>query len=243
VPSGLDVEGFKEALLAIMERKVHWAWPHFTTGRVPADRLHIHFEQEYATYVRDFPVMVGWAYVQCPVAEVRRDLAENLFEEETGGLIAGKPHPELFMEYPRGLKMDLSRFDHVELLPAARQYRAVLDEHTQRHGWAQAAAVTTIFVEGTDHERGELDPNAQKRPAPPLEEHPLVKHYGLPVEGLALTKAHRRVEGSHRAAAWRMILDHVPASEYNGVLAAMERTLEAWRGYRDGVAAACGVER
>ena len=65
----------------------------------------------------------------------------------------------------------------------------------------------------------------------------------LPVEGLALTKAHRRVEGSHRAAAWRMILDHVPAAEYAGVLAAMESTLEAWRTYRDAVAAACGLER
>jgi hypothetical protein len=35
----------------------------------------------------------------------------------------------------------------------------------------------------------------------------------------------------------------VPPSEYNGVLAAMERTLEAWRGYRDAVAAACGLQR
>jgi pyrroloquinoline-quinone synthase len=239
----VDREGFREALLAIMERKVHWAWPHFTSGRVPKDKLHVHFEQEYATYVRDFPVMVGWAYVQCPIAEVRRDLAENLYEEETGGVIAGKPHPELFLEYPRGLGMDLARFERVELLPEARQYRAVLDEYTQRHGWAQAAAVTTIFVEGTDHERGELDPSAPKRPAPPLEQHPLVVHYGLPLAGLALTKAHRRVEGSHRAAAWRIILDHVPATEYAGVLAAMERTLEAWRTYRDGVAASCGLAR
>lgn len=226
-----------------MERKVHWAWPHFTSGRIAKERLHVHFEQEYATYVRDFPVMVGWAYVQCPVAEVRRDLAENLYEEETGGVIAGKPHPDLFLEYPKGLGFDLSRFDRVELLPASRAYRAVLDDHTQKHGWATAAAVTTIFVEGTNHERGELDANATKRPAPPLEEHPLVKHYGLPLEGLALTKAHRRVEGSHREAAWRMILDHVPPAEYDRVVAAMDKTLAAWLAYRDGVAGACGVAR
>ncbi|MGE0867345.1 MAG: iron-containing redox enzyme family protein [Kofleriaceae bacterium] len=234
---------FREALLAIMERKVHWAWSQFTSGRIAKDRLNIHFEQEYETYVRDFPVMVGWAYVQCPIAEVRRDLAENLYEEETGGVIAGKPHPELFLEYPRGLGFDLSRFDKVELLPAARRYRDVLDEHTQRNGWARACAVTTIFIEGTDHERGEIDPSAPKRPAPPLEHHPLVKHYGLPLEALALTKAHRQVEGSHRAAAWRIILDHVPASEYAGVLSAMESTLAAWLAYRDAVAAACGLTR
>ena len=84
-----------------MERKTHWAWPAFTRGLVARDKLHIHLEHEWAVYVRDFPIMVGRAYVQCPIAEVRRELAENLYEEETGGLAAGKPHPELFMMYPR----------------------------------------------------------------------------------------------------------------------------------------------
>jgi pyrroloquinoline-quinone synthase len=233
---------FREALLQVMERKVHWAWPSFGNGTVPRERLHIHFEQEYATYVRDFPVLVGWAYVQCPVAEVRRDLAENLYEEETGGKIAGKPHPELFLEYPRGLGMDLDRFAHVELGPAARAFRAVIDEHTQRHGWAQAAAVATIFLEGTDKERGELDPNAPKRAVAALEDHPLVVHYGLPIDALALTKAHRRVEGSHREAAWRCF-DHVAPADYAGVIAAMERMLAAWLAYRDEVAAAVGLTR
>src|SRR5438132_13069117 len=189
-----------------MERKVHWAWQHFTSGRVPKDRLHLHFEQEYETYVRDFPVMIGWAYVQCPIAEVRRDLAENLYEEETGGVIAGRPHPELFLEYPRGLGMDLERFERVELLPAARAYRAFLDRCTLQGGWDEAAAVTTLFLEGTKFERGELSNSARRRPVPPLGDHPLVKHYGLPLEALALTRAHRNVEGGHRAAAWRSIL-------------------------------------
>jgi pyrroloquinoline quinone (PQQ) biosynthesis protein C len=239
----VDREGFREALLQIMERKKHWAWQHFTAGRVPKERLHVHFEQEYATYVRDFPVMIGWAFVHCPVAEARRDLAENLYEEETGGLIAGRPHPELFLEYPRGLGMDLRRFESVELLPAAHRFRAVLDERTQRQGWSQACAVTTIFLEGTDHERGELDPAAPRRPAPPLEQHPLVVHYGLPLEALALTKAHRKVEGSHREAAWRIVLDHIPAAERESVVNAMEAALAAWLAYRDEVAAACGLQR
>src|SRR5450432_3877768 len=123
-----------------MERKTHWAWPRFGDGTVPRELLHLHFEQEYETYVRDFPILVGWAYVQCPIAAVRRELAENLYEEETGGLVAGRPHPDLFLEYPRGLGMDIERFDHVELLPASRAYRAVLDRCCQRRGWDVAAA-------------------------------------------------------------------------------------------------------
>jgi pyrroloquinoline-quinone synthase len=226
-----------------MEQKTHWAWPSFGSGRVLRELLHVHFEQEFATYVRDFPVMIGWAYVQCPIPAARRELAENLYEEETGGLVAKRPHPELFLEYPRGLGMDVSRFSRVELLPAAAAYRALLDDCTQRRGWEVAAAVTTLFLEGTEHERGELDPDAPKRPAPPLEKHPLVVHYGLPLDALALTKAHRSVEGEHRQAAWRIVVDHVPETARDRVLSAMGDVLVAWRRYRDEVAAACGLSR
>lgn len=238
----MDSDEFRERLLSVMEQKAHWAWPLFTSGKVPKSRLHVHFEQEFATYVRDFPVLVGRAYVACPLPAVRRELAENLYEEETGGLVAGRPHPDLFLEYPRGLGMDLSRFERVELLPGAAEYRAVLDRHTESGDWATAAAVTTIFVEGTEYERGEIDETAPKRPTAPLERHPLVVHYGLPLESLALTKAHRSVEGNHRQAAWRIVLDHVPAGARERVVAAMHETRVAWQAYRDDVAQACGLQ-
>ncbi len=224
-----------------MEAKEHWAWPSFTDGTVRKELLHHHFEQEYETYVRDFPVLIGWAYVQCPIAEARRELAENLFEEETGGLAAGRPHPELFLEYPRGLGMDLSRFEAIELLPKARAYRQLIDECTQARGWAVGAAVTTLFIEGTKYERGEVDEGAPKRPETPLEEHPLVVHYDLPLEGLALTKAHRKVEGEHRSAAWHVLLEHVPADDRKAVVASMQEMLERWLAYRDEVAEVCGL--
>ena len=240
VPFLMDRLSFREQLLAVMERKDHWAWRAFTSGRVPKDLLHYHFEQEYATYVRDFPVMVGRAYVRCPIPAIRRSLAENLYEEETGGLVAGSPHPELFLEYARGLNMDLSRFSDVQLLPAARHYRNFLDDATQRYGWEIAAAVVTIFVEGTKDERAALDSSIQTAP-PPLEEHPLVKHYGLAVEHLALTKAHRQVEGCHRDSAWAGILTHVTPTRRGPVVRAMNEALERWLLYRDAVAEICGV--
>jgi pyrroloquinoline-quinone synthase len=139
--------------------------------------------------------------------------------------------------------MDLERFREVALLPASRAYRDLLDEFTQRSGWEVAAAISTLFIEGTEYERGEVEGRAERRPAPALEKHPLVVHYGLPLEALALTKAHRSVEGGHRQAAWRIILDHVPAAARRGVVDALARVLPAWQSYRDGVAQACGLER
>jgi pyrroloquinoline quinone (PQQ) biosynthesis protein C len=240
---GMQRAEFLQELLRIMERKVHWAWPLFTSGRVARSKLHLHFEQEYATYVRDFPVLIGWAYVQCPIALVRRELAENLYEEETGGLVAGKPHPDLFLEYPRGLGMDLERFEQIDLAPKARAYRELLDDCCQRRGWAVATAVATIFVEGTAYERGEVEPGAERRPAPPLHEHPLVVHYGLPLAALELTKAHRKVEGSHRLSAWSCLLDHAATDEYPSIVNAMSDVLSAWLAYRDEVAQSCGLQR
>ena len=239
----MDRLQFREALLGVMERKQHWAWPAFSTGQVAKERLHVHLEQEYGTYVRDFPVLVGRVYTRCPIAVVRRDLIENVYEEETGGLHAGRPHPELFLEYPRGLGMELARFEHVELLPASAAYRAFLDRITLSAPWELGAAVTTLFVEGTAFERGEVDPSAPRRPVPPLEDHPLVRYYGLPLERLALTRAHRSVEGEHRAAAWRVVLDHTPPERHQAVIDAMNDALAAWLAYRDGVAAACGLTR
>lgn len=239
----MDRNELKEALLDVMEKKAHWAWPLFTSGRVPRSRLHIHLEQEYAVYIRDFSVFLGRAFVQCPIPAVRAELAENLYEEETGRLSRGRPHAELFVEYPRGLGMDLARFERPELLPRSIAYRRALDEATLDAGWALATAVSTIFVEGTPYERGELDASAPKRPEPPLSEHPLVKHYGLPLESLQLTRVHREVEGTHRAAAWRMILDHVSPEQRPGVVEGMRHVLQRWLEYRDGVAEACGVCR
>jgi hypothetical protein len=139
--------------------------------------------------------------------------------------------------------MDVGRFARIEPLPAARAYRTWLDEATTARGWETAAAVTTIFLEGTPFERGELDPTAPRRPTPPLEAHPLVVHYGLPLEALALTKAHRAVEGGHRAAAWAALLDHSALAAREGTVAAMRETLTRWLAYRDDVATACGLRR
>jgi pyrroloquinoline-quinone synthase len=239
----MNVDEFREALLQVMEQKKHWSGHHFANGLVPRDRLHIHLEQEYAVFVRDFPILVGWAYVQCPIVDVRKDLAANLFEEETGMLAAQRPHPELFLEIPRGFGFDMARFDDVELLRGSRLYRDILDRCTQGLGWEVAAAVTTIFIEGTAYERGELDPNFPRRPVPPLEQHPLHVHYGLPLWALALPAVHRDVEGGHRTAAWRAILTHVQPAAMPKVVSAMQRCLEGWRWYKEDVAVACGLSK
>ncbi|HXI03577.1 MAG TPA: hypothetical protein VNI57_10415, partial [Candidatus Saccharimonadales bacterium] len=72
--------GFREDLLRVMDGKDHWAWPLFSGPGASRRQLLVHYQQEYLTYVRDFPLFLGRIHGRCPVAEVRRLLAENLYE-------------------------------------------------------------------------------------------------------------------------------------------------------------------
>src|SRR5262249_5305646 len=122
--TALSQEAFREELLAVMEQKDHWAWPRFAQGALNRAQLFIHFQQEYEVYVRDFPVFLARALGKGPPQSVRRDLAENLYEEETGGLSAGKPHPELFLYLMEGLGYTRALFGSIALLPTSLAYRA-----------------------------------------------------------------------------------------------------------------------
>src|SRR5207247_9060509 len=109
-----------------MDRKHHWAWPHFSGRTITRDQHKIHFQQEYAVYVRDFPVFLARIHGKNPPPEVRSLLAGNIYEEETGGLSLGRSHPELFLTMMNGFGDDQAEFRNVALLPASSSYRTWL---------------------------------------------------------------------------------------------------------------------
>jgi pyrroloquinoline-quinone synthase len=236
-----------EPLLAVMDRKDHWAWGQISGGRVTRPQLLLHFQQEYAVYVRDFPVMLSRVHARCPHPEVRRDLAENLYEEETGGLSKGLPHPELFMVMMEGLRFPRSQFEGIDLIPEAAAYRAWIDQVTTRRPWIEGAAVVTIFIEGSREDRRRVMHTEAEPPADierEIRENFLVRSYGADPRFLDLKRAHHMVESGHRVMAWKMVAQHARtgvAVERLGRL--MRRTLDLWLLYRDGVARASGIAR
>lgn len=242
------VNDFRSALLRIMDHKDHWAWSVFGGPTATREQLRIHFQQEFAVYVRDFPVLLSRVHSRCPAAEVRRDLAENLYEEETGGLSGTGPHPDLFIYMMEGLGFRRRDFEKAALLEASRRYREWLDEATLELPWVVGAAVVTIFVEGSVHDRRELSGDSL-RPALREEaerklvsDNPLVRYHGLDPRFLKLKRAHALVEGGHRHSAWTIVTDYArTASERKRVVEAMQKSLELWHAYRDGVAEAAGI--
>lgn len=233
-----------------MDHKDHWAWPVFGGPTASLEQLGIHFQQEYAVYVRDFPVLLSRIHARCPDPDVRRDLAENLYEEETGGLSGTGPHPDLFLYMMEGLGFDRRDFRNVKLLPESRKYRDWLDEATTTLPWVVGAAVAAIFVEGSVHDRREISlPAPRPVSQEEIERHvirdnPLVRYHGLDPRYLKLKRAHARVEDGHRRSAWRIVLDHARrADERSLCVDALERSLSLWLAYRDGVAKAAGIHR
>ena len=232
---------FRDALLSMMDRKNHWAWPYFSGPQAPRRHLLIHYQQEYLTYVRDFPQFLGRIHGQCPDPASRRLLAENLYEEETGGLSRTAPHPDLFLKMMSGLGFNPGRFSTAHLLPAAARYRRWLDRATQREPWFVGAAVVTIFVEGSVNDRVVLaNGNGASIPQKfdPRNE-PLFRHHGVPASLLTLKRAHARVENGHRQAAWEIVERHAKgASSRAQVIDAVKTSLRLWLAFRDGVATA-----
>jgi pyrroloquinoline quinone (PQQ) biosynthesis protein C len=230
-----------------MDRKHHWAYPALTRPGLTRPQLFVHFRHEYLVYVRDFPVFLARALgIIPPLEEVRRILAENLYEEQTGALSGTAAHPRLFLRMMDGLGLDSRAFvdDDKWLHPAAARYRDFLRAGSFEAPWQAAVALLTIFVEGSVNERAELAGTfVRRRGEEAVREHPLVKHYGCPPEAMVLTRAHAQVEGAHRHDAWRVVLAHVTEDDQavHAVVSACTQALTLWHAYRDGVAERMGL--
>ena len=239
---------FRNHLLDLMERKDHWAWPQFIGPSITKPQLKIHYQQEYAVYVRDFPVFLARIHGKNPPLNVRTMLAENIFEEDTGLLSLGKSHPDLFLQMMEGLGFRQKDFVDVTLLPATRRYRQWLDRMSNDRDWVVGAAVMTIFVEGSVHDRKEMGHSRRaKTPqqiSTKIRNHPLVKYHGVSPKALDLIRAHQLVEGGHRHDAYAMVVNQAKTRvQQERILTTLHHTLTLWQRYRDGVARACQLTK
>lgn len=235
---------FSERLLRLMDSKDHFAYWRLMSAEATKAQLKKHYQQEWAVYVRDFPLFLARILAMNPPADVKLDLAENLYEEETGKLTLGVPHPELFLRMMEGLGFKRKDFEKTKLIPAAATYRKWLDRVTTGKDWLTTMAVVTVFVEGSRKDREEVE--GTKPPESPLEEklsrHPLVIHHGLDRKFLDLQRAHSQAESGHRAAAWKAVLKYAKTkTQRDQVEAALQKSLNLWLKYRDSVGEICGL--
>jgi pyrroloquinoline quinone (PQQ) biosynthesis protein C len=172
-------------------------------------------------------------------------LAENIYEEETGGLSLKKSHPQLFLTMMEGLGFRRTDFEHDRLLPAARTYRTWLEKMSHHRHWVIAAAIFTIFVEGSIKDRKELQAPSRRKQTEDIEaiiaRHPLVRYHGVARSRMDLIRAHQLVEAGHRHDAYHMVVNYTPPALRPRVLTSVKKSLVLWLNYRDAVAKSCGI--
>jgi len=110
--------------------------------------------------------------------------------------------------------------------------------------WVLGAAVLTIFVEGSIHDRQEIRHPSKAKTARQMEahikRHPLVRYHGLSPACMDLSRAHQMVENGHRHNAYDMVANYTNTRvEQDAILAALQKSLRLWLRYRDGIARAC----
>ena len=202
----------------------HPLWVRIAEGRVPRVAL-APFAVQFFLQVREFPRAVSALHSRCPDAAERIELAESLYEEETGRLSGcNLPHPELFIRFGEGV--GVSRVAMVEGAPLVAT-TALIDwfEHsTRERPFIEGAAATNLAAEGQV-------PDAFGGFARALE-----RYYGCTPEQVAFWDVHEHADREHSAIGDHVVvrLATTPALQAD-VRRAVTRSLELWWQFFDGI--------
>lgn len=122
---------------AVMEHSMlkHPFYVAWTEGKLSKSVLSEYAKQYYA-HVRAFPTYVSGVHSHCDDLSVRRELLENLIEEERGD----ENHPELWLRFAEGLGVSREEVRSAELLPATvasvKQFQSLTQSDDYREGLA-----------------------------------------------------------------------------------------------------------
>ena len=205
----------------------HPLWLRIAEGKVPRAAL-APFAVQFFLQVREFPRAVSALHASCTDAHQRIELAESLYEEETGRISGcNVSHPELFIRFGEGIGVPRAAMVDGVPLPTTAALIDWFEHSTRRQPFIEGSAATNLAAEG--QVPGAFGPFARA----------LEHHYGCTPDAVAFWDIHEQADREHSA-----IGDHVvvrmattPALQA-GVRRAVARSLELWWQFFDGIARA-----
>ena len=205
----------------------HPLWQRIVDGRLPRAGLRP-FAVQFFLQVREFPRAVSALHASCPDARERIELAESLYEEETGRISGCHvSHPELFIRFGEGV--GLARDAMVDGVPLPTT-AALIDwfmRSTKEHSFIEGAAATNLAAEG--QVPGSFGPFARA----------LERHYGCTPEQVAFWDVHEHADREHSAVGDHIVVRLATTAELrSAVRRAVERSLTLWWAFFDGIAGA-----
>jgi pyrroloquinoline-quinone synthase len=205
----------------------HPLWHAIADGKLSREQLQ-RFAVQFFLQVREFPRAVSAMHSNCPFPRERMELAESVYEEETGRISGcNLPHPELFIKF--GVAVGLERADMTEgkPLPGTRALIDWFELSTKQRSFIEAAAAINLAAEG--QVPGAFGPMARR----------LQQHYGLSEDAVAFWDIHEMADAEHSAVGDNIVVRHATdAATQARVLDALQHSLDAWWQFFDGIQAA-----
>ena len=205
----------------------HPLWLRILEGRVPRAAL-APFAVQFFLQVREFPRAVSALHSRCPDAAERIELAESLYEEETGRISGcGISHPELFIRFGEGVGVPRAAMVDGRPLPATASLIEWFEQSTRDQPFIEGAAATNLAAEG--QVPGSFGPFARA----------LERHYGCTPEQVAFWDIHEHADREHSAIGDHVVVRMATTPTLQAdVRRAVRRSLDLWWRFFDDIATA-----
>lgn len=223
--------GFVDDLRAVIDTGRpfgrHPLWLRIAEGRVPRAALGT-FAVQFFLQVREFPRAVSALHSSCPDAQERIELAESLYEEETGRISGcNVSHPELFIRFGEAVGVPRDAMVRGVPLPATAALIDWFEQSTKQLPFIEGAAATNLAAEG--QVPGAFGPFARA----------LERHYGCTRPQVAFWDVHEQADREHSAVGDHVVVHLATTPKLQAdVRRAVKRSLDLWWRFFDGIAAA-----
>jgi len=204
---------------SMLKHPFYVAW---TEGKLSKPVLAEYAKQYYA-HVRAFPTYVSGVHSRCEDLAVRRQLLENLIEEERGD----ENHPELWLRFAEALGVDREAVKSAELLPATKASVKSLQSLTQCEDYSQGLAALLAY-------------ESQIPEVAKTKREGLKSFYGIADErAVSFFRIHESVDLLHQQVEMQILKDECQsaAAQDKAIASARESAKALWT-FLDGVAAA-----
>ena len=226
--AALAPRAFADSLRELIEARRsfggHPLWRRIAEGGVDRAGLQ-RFAVEFFLQVREFPRAVSALHSRCPDPHGRSELAESLYEEETGRISGcNLPHPELFLRFGTATGLPRESFERAAPLPSTASLIHWFELSTHSLPYLEGAAAVTLAAEG--QVPGAFGPFARA----------LEKHYGLSCDQVAFWDVHEIADREHSGVGDHAVVRlAVSPDAQRGVRAAVETSLAQWWQFFDGI--------
>ena len=205
----------------------HPLWLRIEEGRLPRSAFGP-FAVQFFLQVREFPRAVSALHASCPDPRERVELAESLYEEETGRISGcNVSHPELFVRFGEGVGVPRDAMVNGVPLPTTAALIDWFERSTKQHPFIEGAAATNLAAEG--QVPGAFGPFARA----------LERHYGCTRAQVGFWDVHEQADREHSAIGDHVVVRLATTPELQAdVCRAVTRSLELWWRFFDGIAGA-----